>query len=291
MEVGFAAGWRLVRAMPEPVARAVFRVGADRAASKNGPGVQRLARNLSCVLGAPAPHSLVRDGVRSYARYWLEAFRLPSKSPAQLRECFRLDGYKQLVRAHEEGTGAVVALPHAGNWDAGGAMVAASGLPLTTVAERLKPEGLFRRFVEFRETLGMKIIPLTGGAPPMDELIAAVREAHIVPLLADRDLSRRGVEVDFFGGRTKMPAGPALLALRTGAPLFVVSMWYEPDVPNGRLVGPLPVPDPSTGPLDTRVRLLTQRVADELARGIAANPQDWHMMQKLWLTEPPLAEA
>jgi phosphatidylinositol dimannoside acyltransferase len=284
-EIGFAAGWRVVRALPGPVARALFRAGADRAAARNGPGVQRLARNLSCVLGRPAPPELVRAGMRSYARYWLEAFRLPSQSPAQLREGFRLEGFKDLVRAHEAGTGAIVALPHAGNWDAAGAMVTANGLPLTTVAERL-PEGLFRRFVEFREGLGMKIIPLTGGGAPMEDLIAAVRAAHIVPLLADRDLSRRGVEVEFFGGRTKMPVGPALLALRTGAPLFVVRMWYEADAPCGKVIGPLAIPDAEAGTLDARVRLLTQRVADELARGIAANPQDWHMLQKLWLVEP-----
>lgn len=288
-ELGFSAGWRLIRAMPEPVARALFRAGADRAVARNGPGVQRLARNLSLVLGQTAPHTLVRDGMRSYARYWCEAFRLPSKTRAQQRESFRLENFKQLVRAHEQGTGAVVALPHAGNWDAAGAMVTASGLPLTTVAERLKPEALFRRFVAFRQTLGMNIIPLTGGAPPMDELMRAIKAAHIVPLLADRDLSRRGIEVDFLGGRTKMPAGPALLALRTGAPLFVVNMWYEPDAPCGRVVGPLAPPNPESGNLDARVKQLTQRVADELARGIAANPQDWHMLQKLWLTEPALA--
>jgi phosphatidylinositol dimannoside acyltransferase len=291
MEIGFAAGWRIVRALPEPVARAVFRAGADRAAARNGPGVQRLTRNLSCVLGSPAPQSLVRDAVRSYARYWLEAFRLPSKSTAQLRDGFRLHEFNYLERAHKEGTGCVVALPHAGNWDAAGAMATAKGVPVTTVAERLRPEGLFRRFVAFRETLGMRIIPLTGGAPPMDELVAAVRQAHVVPLLADRDLSRRGIEVDFLGGRTKMPAGPALLALRTGAPLFVVRMWNEPDVPCGRVVGPLPVPDPAEGSLDARVKTLTQRVADEIGRGITANPQDWHMMQKLWLKEPAMAGA
>jgi KDO2-lipid IV(A) lauroyltransferase len=290
-ELGFAAGWRAVRALPEPVARVLFRAGADGAAKRNGPGVQRLARNLSCVLGQPAPQDLVRDGLRSYARYWLEAFRLPSKSRAQLRDAFRLEGFKDLVRLHEQGSGSIVALPHAGNWDAAGAMVTANGVPLTTVVERLKPEGLFRRFVAFRESLGMRIIPLTGGAPPMEELMQAVRAAHVVPLLADRDLSRRGVAVDFFGGRTKMPAGPALLALRTGAPLYATSMWYEADAPCGRLVGPLEVPGPEAGGLDVRVRLLTQRIADELARGIAANPQDWHMLQKLWLTEPPVEEA
>lgn len=282
-EWGFAAGWRIVRAMPQPMAAAIFRRAADRAARRQGPGVQRLQRNLACVLGSPPTEEQLRDAMRSYARYWLEAFRLPSQSRAQLREGFRLHEFKLLSQAHESGTGCVVALPHAGNWDAAGAMVTAHGVPVTTVAERLRPEGLYRRFLAYRESLGMHIVPLTGGAPPMDLLMEAVKAAHVVPLLADRDLSARGVEVDFFGGRTRMPAGPAMLALRTGAPLFVVNMWYE-DVPAGEVIGPLPVPQ--DGPLDQRVRELTQRVADELGKGIAAHPLDWHMLQKLWLVEP-----
>lgn len=290
VEVGYAAGWRMVRAMPQSAAAALFRAGADRAVAKQGPAVQRLARNLSCVLGEPAPAELVHQAVRSYARYWLEAFRLPSQSRAQLRDGFRLAGFDKLVAAHEAGTGALVALPHAGNWDAAGAMTTAHGLPLTTVAERLRPEGLYRRFLEFREGLGMSIIPSTGGGSPIDLLAQRLGQSHIVPLLADRDLSARGIEVDFFGGRTRMPAGPALLALRTGAPLFVVDMWYESDAPCGRVRGPLPIPDASAGSLDVRVRLLTQQIADHLAGGIAANPADWHMLQKLWLTEPTLRE-
>jgi len=282
-ELGFAAGWRIVRAMPQPMAWAVFRRAADRVARRKGPGIQRLQRNLACVLGETPSEEVLRQAVRSYARYWLEAFRLPSQSAAQLREGFRLHDFKLLRQAHESGTGAVVALPHAGNWDAAGAFVTSHGVPVTTVAERLRPEGLYRRFLAYREKLGMHIIPLTGGAPPMDLLIEAIKAAHIVPLLADRDLSARGVEVDFLGGRTRMPAGPAMLALRTGAPLFVVNMWYE-DVPVGQVIGPLPVPQ--EGSLDQRVRELTQRVADELGKGIARYPADWHMLQKLWLVEP-----
>jgi KDO2-lipid IV(A) lauroyltransferase len=290
-EWGFGAAWRVIRAMPQSAAAAVFRAGADRAARKRGPGVQRLQRNLTCVLGEPPSDELLREAVRSYARYWLEAFRLPSQSRSALREGFRLHDFKLLRKAHESGTGAVVALPHAGNWDAAGAFVTSHGVPLTTVAERLRPEGLYRRFLVYRERLGMHIVPLTGGTAPMELLMAAVRQAHIVPLLADRDLSARGVEVDFFGGRTRMPAGPAMLAIRSGAPLFVVNMWYEPDVPCGQVIGPLAVPGPEVGSMDQRVRLLTQEVADELARGIARHPADWHMLQKLWLTEPPSREG
>lgn len=289
-ELGYAAAWRLVRALPLPVARAAFRVGADRAYRKGGKGTGRLADNLRRVVGPQLPKeefdALVRRGLRSYARYWMEMFRLPSLSREQILRGFRLERGHLLGEDVAAGRGAVVALPHAGNWDAAGAWVAAMGWPMTTVAERLKPEGVYERFLAFRRSLGMEIIPLTGGPqPPLDVLADRVGKGHVVPLLADRDLSARGVDVEFFGARTRMPPGPALLALRTGAPLYVASMWYERDAACGFLEGPLEVPGPETGPLDQRVRVLTQQVADRLAAGIAQHPEDWHMMQRMWLTE------
>lgn len=288
VELGYAAGWRLVRGLPESVGRAGFRVAADLAYARHGPAVRRLEANLRRVVGAERSDAdldrLVRAGLRSYARYWLEAFRLPALSAEQIRSKFRLTGRERLEAAVAAGAGAVVALPHAGNWDAAGAWAAANGWKLTTVAERLRPERLYDRFVAFRTKLGMQIIPLRGGQrPPLEVLEESLRDNHIVPLLADRDLSARGIEVTFFGGRTRMPAGPAILALRTGAPLFVADMWYEPEAACGRLHGPLPMP--TEGTLDQRVRTLTQQIADLLGAGIAAHPTDWHMLQRLWLDD------
>ncbi|TCB96018.1 phosphatidylinositol mannoside acyltransferase [Micromonospora zingiberis] len=287
-ELGFVAGWRLVRALPQPVAAAAFTAFADRAYRRGGPSVTRLRDNLRRVVGPDLPEAelddLVRAGLRSYARYWMEAFRLPSLRHEQLLTAFRLDGADLLAADVAAGRGAVVALPHGGNWDAAGAWVVANGWPLSTVMERLKPEGVYKRFVAFRASLGMEILPTTGGSrPPLEVLTERLAAGAVVPLLADRDLSARGVEVDFFGGRTRMPAGPALLALRTGAPLYVASMWYEPDAACAALEGPLPVPGPEEGTLDGRVRSLTQLIADSLAAGIARHPQDWHMLQRMWL--------
>jgi lauroyl/myristoyl acyltransferase len=291
LEFGYLAGWRVIRALPRPVAAAAFRAAADYAHRKRGRGTARLAANLRRVVGPDLPEAeldaLVRRGMRSYARYYLEMFRLPSLTPAQVRTGFRLDGEEKLAADVAAGRGAVVALPHSGNWEAAGAWVAAMGWPLTTVAERLKPEGVYTRFLAFRERLGMEILPTHGGErPAFDVLVDRIRAGYVVPLLADRDLSARGVEVRFFDGRTRMPAGPALLALRTGAPLYVASMWYEPGVARGLLEGPLEVPAPDSGPLDQRVRQLTQRVADRLAAGIARHPEDWHMLQRMWLDDP-----
>ncbi|SIR00155.1 phosphatidylinositol mannoside acyltransferase [Micromonospora avicenniae] len=289
-ELGYVAGWRFVRALPRPVVAAAFRAGADRAARKGGAGTSQLRANLRRVVGPELPDAelddLVRRGMRSYARYWMEAFRLPSLSREQILAAFHLDGAEQLAADVAAGTGAVIALPHAGNWDAAGAWVAANGWPITTVAERLESDGVYGRFLAFRRSLGMEILPNRGGErPAFDVLVDRLRAGAVVPLLADRDLSARGVEVDFFGGRTRMPAGPALLALRTGAPLYVASLWYEPDRARAALVGPIAVPGAEEGPLDQRVRTLTQRVADEFAVGIARHPEDWHMLQRMWLDQ------
>jgi KDO2-lipid IV(A) lauroyltransferase len=291
IEVAYLAGWRLVRVLPRPLAAAAFQAAADRAYRRRGRGTTRLAANLRRVVGPDLPEvefeRLVRRAMRSYARYWLEVFRLSSLDRARMRDFFRLDGTEELAAAMARGRGAVVALPHAGNWDAAGAWVAAMGWPIATVMERLKPEGVYERFVAFRRRLGMEILPTHGGErPPLDALTDFLGQGYLVPLLADRDLSARGVEVRFFDGRARIPAGPAVLALRTGAPLYVANMWYEPDGPRGRLVGPLEVPAPESGPLDARVRILTQRIADELAAGIAAHPEDWHMLQRVWIDEP-----
>ncbi|MEH0841511.1 phosphatidylinositol mannoside acyltransferase [Micromonospora sp. CPCC 205711] len=297
-ELGYVAGWRLVRALPRPVVAAAFRAGADRAARRNGGGTARLRVNLRRVVGPELPEAdldaLVKQGLRSYARYWMEAFRLPALNRAQILAGFRLDpaGVDMLAGDVAAGRGAVVALPHAGNWDAAGAWVAATGWPITTVAERLKPEALYERFLAFRQGLGMEILPTHGGPrPAFDVLVDRLRAGAVVPLLADRDLSARGIEVDFFGGRTRMPAGPALLAIRTGAPLYIASLWYEPDTACASLEGPIPLPDPDSAPLDARVRVLTQRIADGLAAGIARHPEDWHMLQRMWRDERVAAPA
>jgi KDO2-lipid IV(A) lauroyltransferase len=282
VEFGYLAGWRLVRAMPLAVARATFRFAADRAYRRNGPGTRRLRRNLSQVV-PDMPDLLVRDALRSYARYWMEAFRLPTQTQEQFLAGFGMspEHYDALKSAVADGKGVILTLPHLANWDAAGAWVSANGWPMVTVAERLRPEGVFRQFVEYREKLGMEVLPLTGGErPPLDVLAERLGQGWVVALLGDRDLSRNGVEVAFFGGRTKMPAGPAILAIRTNSPLYAVDLSFTP---TGTFAVLRRVVPPADGPLDERVRATTQLLADAYAAGIAEHPQDWHMLQKLWL--------
>jgi len=282
IEFGYAAGWRVVRALPLPVARRIFQAGADRAYAKNGPGTQRLRRNLQQVR-PDMSDELVRDGLRSYARYWLEAFRLPSQTRQQFLDGFGIspEHYDWLKTAVADGKGLVLALPHVGNWDAAAAWAVSNDWRMITVAERLKPEAVFEQFVAYREKLGLEVLPLTGGRrAPLDVLAEKLQQGYAVALLGDRDLSRNGVEVEFFGGRTRMPAGPAILAIRTGAPLFAVDLSFTPTQTYAVLRRITP---PTEGALDVRVKATTQLLADAYAAGIADHPQDWHMLQKLWL--------
>lgn len=281
---GYAAGWRLVRALPQGVARWLFERGADLAARRGGPGVDQLRRNLARVRpssSAAELDALVRDALRSYARYWCEAFRLPSLDHDALRAVVgpQIQGLDHVEASLAAGRGTVLALPHAGNWDVAGVWLVGRCGGFTTVAERLRPEALYRRFVAYRESLGFEIVPLTGGSEPVaDVLTRRLRENRVVCLVADRDIGGAGVRVDFFGEAAKFPVGPAKLAERTGATLLPVGLWYTPDGWGFRVHPPVVA--------DT-VRGAVQATADAFAADLAEHPADWHMLQPFWLADQP----
>lgn len=289
----YGLGWSAVRRLPEPAATGLGRLAADAAWRRRGPAVRRLEANLARVVPAAGPaelRELSRAGMRSYLRYWMEVFRLPAWSPERITGCFRPEGLHHLTDALDSGRGAVVALPHMGNWDLAGTwLVTALRTPFTTVVERLRPERLFDRFVAYRESLGMEVLPHTGGTS-FGALARRLRRGGLVCLVADRDLSSSGVEVTFFGEVTRMPAGPAMLAQQTGAVLLPVTLWYgDPPVMRGRIHPPVPVPE--SGTRTERTRVMTQALADRFAAGIGRHPQDWHMLQRLWLADLAPAPA
>ncbi|WP_405579191.1 phosphatidylinositol mannoside acyltransferase [Streptomyces sp. NBC_01190] len=285
----YGLGWGAVKSLPEPAARALGRGIADLAWRRRGKGVRRLESNLARVVPGASPaelRELSRAGMRSYLRYWMESFRLPSWSKDRIRGGFAPADVRYLTEGLAAGRGVILALPHMGNYDLAGAWVTTKlATPFTTVAERLKPETLYDRFVAYRESLGMEVLPHTGGAA-FGTLARRLRAGGLVCLVADRDLSASGVEVDFFGEKTRMPAGPAMLAQQTGALLLPVTLWYD-DTPvmRGRVHPPIPVPD--DGDRARRTRVMTQALADAYASGIAEHPRDWHMLQRLWLADLP----
>ncbi len=291
----YKAGWALTARLPEPLAVRLFDMMAD-VASKKGRGPEQLRKNLSRVVGPEhVTRDLVRRSMRSYLRYWREAFQLPALAgpelAARLNRGFDAASLNTLDASISRGRGVVLALPHSGNWDMAGMWLVQHHGEFTTVAERLKPESLFQAFVEFRESLGFNVIALTGEQdPPMTQMEKVLRAGGIVCLMGERDLTGHGAVVNFFGEQTSMPTGAARLAKTTGAKLHVAHVSFEDERRSGAGSSAgktVPWRFRVSAPLDTThsVNDIVQEQADEFARDIAAHPADWHMLQPLWFSD------
>ena len=290
-DAGFAAGWRAVRMLPEPAAQALFRRGGRFAAGREGKGTRQLRANLRAVtqgrLSEDELATLTRRGLESYARYWQEAFRLPAYSSERIVAGTEVIGGEHLEKARAEGRGLVMVLPHSGNWDAAGVwFIDYLDGPFMTVAERLKPESLFRRFLAYRERLGFRVVPLTGGPRPSTEVLREwLAGGGVTCLLVDRNLGAGGVPVEFFGRTAIWPGGAALLAAQTGAALVPTVCQFTER--GWRLVFSPEIPVAGTGRLKDRVGTAMQSVADAFAGSIAQQPEDWHMLGRIWAEVPP----
>jgi KDO2-lipid IV(A) lauroyltransferase len=277
----YFAGWRVVRWLPESTAyKLAYRV-SDFLVKRNGKSVQRLRSNLSRTqtgITALDLDLLVIEAMRSYMRYWCDTFRLPDWSKKRILETVTVTNEHLLIDAIEAKTGVIVAVPHAGNWDHAGAYFCAKGIRLVTVAERLKPEKLFLRFLAYRQAMGMEVLPLDGRV--LNTLEERLNQGALVALVSDRDLSRSGIEVDFFGGIARMPAGPALLALRTKAPLITAFVSYTE---TGVHIEFRNIIVPSSGDESRKVKEIVQMTAQNFEDGISESPEDWHMLQRIWI--------
>ena len=285
-DAGFAAGWGAVKLLPEGLARRAFDAGAGWAARRDGPGTRMLRANLRVATGGRLSEAdldeLTRRAVRSYARYWREAFRLPTIPTEGIVTKTVSPGVEHMEKSRADGRPVILALPHSGNWDAAGVwFVDWLGGPFMTVAERLEPESLYRRFLEYRESLGMRVVPLTGGERPSATVLREwLTGGGSVCLLMDRDLGGSGVPVSFFDRPTTMPGGAALLAAQTGAALHPVVCQFTEG--GWRLLIHPEVPLAGGARLKDRVATATQGVADAFAASIAAQPEDWHMQGRIW---------
>jgi phosphatidylinositol dimannoside acyltransferase len=287
----FGAGWSLVCKLPESWARELFTIGADIAWRRQGGGVQVLEGNLLRVLGPHADgaelRAMSREVMRSYARYYMEAFRIQAIPTERVLAGMHNDSPNVPLTMEylQSGRGVIYALPHCGDFEIAGAWIIAKGAgSFTTVAERLKPESLFQRFLEFREGIGMEVLPTTGGPHPFGVMARRLRAGKLVCLVADRDLSDTGVEVDFFGEKALMPAGPAMLAIQTGAALMPVSSWFVGDDEWGTYVHD-EIPVPEHGDRREKAAIMTQQLATVFEQGIREHPEDWHMLQKVFVAD------
>ena len=292
----FGAGWSLVCKLPESWARGLFAFGADIAWRRQGPGVQALEGNLVRVLrtttgeaavDGPELRSLSRAVMHSYARYYMETFRLQTIPEDRITGGMHVNRANvDLALTHmKNGRGVIFALPHMGDFEQAGLWVNLVGAgSFTTVAERLEPEAVFQKFLAFRESLGMEVLPTTGGPHPFGVMARRLREGKLVCIVADRDLSDTGVEVDFFGEKALMPSGPAGLAVQTGAALMPVSCWFVGESEWGAHVYD-EIPVPETGTRKEKVAAMTQRMTSVFEEAIREHPEDWHMLQKVFVSD------
>jgi phosphatidylinositol dimannoside acyltransferase len=288
-DMAYALGWSVVCRVPESWARSAFNATADIAWRRQGPQVQILEANLRRVLGPDATgaelRALSRESMRSYARYWLEVFRLPVTPMERLTGQTVASGHVyEALDVLAAGRGVIFALPHSGNWDQGGAWIIAQGAgSFTTVMERLKPESLYDKFVAFREGLGMEVLPASGGANRFGILAQRLRAGKLVCLVSDRDVTGSGIEVEYFGEKARMMGGSAALAVQTGAALYPAMLWYEGDCWGIHVSAEIPVPP--EGDTKQKVAVMTQELARCFEAGIRKHPADWHMLQRVFVAD------
>jgi lauroyl/myristoyl acyltransferase len=275
----YSFAWRFIRLLPE---RSAYRLGdavARYVIRRGGRRVARLRSNLAVVrpsLDESELDQLLDAAMRSNLRYWIDTFRFPSWSSDRIRETVLVENREVFDSEIARGKGLIVALPHAGNWDHAGAFFCAEGHPLVTVAEHLRPERLFRRFLAYREAMGMEVLDLD--AKVMNTLEVRLRDGRLIALVADRDLSSSGIEIDFFGRKAKFPAGPAKLALETGASLITAYISYTDEGIKVSFSKPIPTNGRS-------VVEIVQSIAANFQIGIERAPEDWHMLQRVFLEE------
>jgi phosphatidylinositol dimannoside acyltransferase len=292
--LAYRLGWRLICRVPQSWAWWAFATVADIAWRRQGPKVQVLEANLRRVLsyssGAPEVdgkelRTLSRAALRSYARYWLEVFRLPVIPVERILSGMHIDaaGEEALFANLKAGRGVVIALPHTGNFEQAGAWVVARGAgSFTTVAERLRPESVYEAFLRFRQSLGMEVLPLTGGTSPFGTLAQRLRAGKLVCLVSDRDLKDTGIEVEMFGEKARI-AATAALALHTGAALMPVATWFEGEDWGAHIYEEIPVPP--SGTRVEKIAAMSQQLARVFETSIAEHPQDWHMLQKVFTAD------
>ncbi len=280
--IAYFLAWKLLGYLPEKQAYGLMEWVADQITKRNPSGVQRLRSNYLRVrpeLQEPELQQAVREGMRSYLRYWCDTFRLPLWSSEEIISRTTVINDHLLREALAAGKGAIVSLPHAGNWDLAGAYYCETGAPIVTVAEHLEPERLFKKFLGYRQSLGMEV--LDASARSLAILSQRLRQGRLIALVADRDLSKNGVDVVFFNHPARMPAGPAVLSIQTQAPLLTAFVRY---LQTGIEITFEPaIAIPENGKNSERVAIMIQESATRLERHLTTHTTDWHMLQRIWI--------
>ncbi len=276
--------WKFIGILPEKTAYQLANFVADYINKRNGKGVKRLRSNYRRVLPEISESelaALTKSGMRSYLRYWFDTFRLNKWSKSRIIETTYVIRENLLRDPIASKQGCIVALPHAGNWDHAAAYFCSTGITLTAVVEKLKPEAIFKKFLAYRSSIGIE--PISHKEKTIPLLLERLSSGKLVALVADRDMSRSGVEVSFLGGIAKMPAGPATLAIKSGSPLITAYIRYLKD--GIEITFDETVILPTSGSEAEKIKVVTQSMADNFAKRIKDSPVDWHMLQRIWIDE------
>ena len=287
VDLGYWLGWNALWIMPTRLAHSLFDAAAHIAWRRKAKSVQQLELNLSrvldCELDDPRLRPLSLRTMKSYMRYYCETFMLPRWTDEQLLGRVRAENSEPVLAAMKSG-GVVLSLPHLANWDWAGAWAARYFGSLCTVAERLRPEGVFQKFLKTRQDRGITLMPLTGDGGTYEFLREHVNQGRLVALLGDRDVAKSGMSNEFFGHRASLPIGAALLALDTGRPLFTCAPWYDGE--NLVISFDTEVIFDRT-PVLGRERLrraqeITKHIASNFEVHIKSHPDNWHQLQPIW---------
>ena len=276
--------WKLIAVLPEKSAYKLADYVSDRIYKKNGKGIKRLRGNYGRVMPEYSSQKLeeiTKLGMRSYLRYWFDTFRLSKWSKNRIISTTQVIRENLLRDPIQSKQGCIVALPHAGNWDHAAAYFCSTGITLTAVVEKLKPEAIFKKFLAYRESIGIEAISHKEKTIPI--LTERLQAGKLIALVADRDMSRNGIEVNFFGKTSKMPSGPAILAIKTGAPLITAYVRYTPG--GIEIIFDETLKPTNSGSEEEQIKIITQSMADNFAKRIKENPVDWHMLQRIWVDE------
>jgi KDO2-lipid IV(A) lauroyltransferase len=285
---GYKAGSLAVQVTPGPMAQAMASfvgVGLSQGMRSRRSMIERHLQRVNPALKGFALRRAVQSSFDSYSRYWVESFKVPSLSKQAVARAFTTQGFDENVGgALERGKGAILALPHLGGWEWAGRWLADQGHTVTVVVEPLDNQEVFDWFVDLRSKLGMHVVPLGSGAA--SAIVRALKANEIVCLLSDRDISRTGIEVEFFGERTTLPGGPATMALRTGAALLPTATYFTNQYNGHHAVVRPPIPTERRGTLREDVTRITQHLARELELLIGRSPEQWHLFQPNWPSDP-----
>lgn len=284
---GYRLGSLAARALPGPIASAAAAmIGLTFATSmrEKREMIELHLKRVNPSLSGFALRQSVQQAFDSYAKYYVESFRLPTMSKRAVAAGFSVEGMDHITEALALGNGVILALPHLGGWEWAGRWLTDQGYKMTVVVEPIEPPELFEWFVELRQKLGMTVVPL--GSNAAGAVLKALRANEVVCLLCDRDIERKGVPVEFFGETTTLPAGPAMLGLRTGAPVLPVGCYFTNRYNGHHAVVRPPLPPDRSGDLREDVAKMTQLLAHELEYLIRRAPEQWHLFQPNWPSDP-----